>query len=41
MQREYRNLSSVIGPLVVVEGVEGAKYDETVEVILASGESRF
>lgn len=36
----YRTLSSVAGPLIIVEGVEGVAYDETVEVHLASGALR-
>ncbi len=31
-QKEYKSISSIAGPLVVVEGVEGAKYEELVEV---------
>ena len=32
MQKEYKSVTSVAGPLVVVEGVEGIKYEELVEV---------
>jgi V/A-type H+/Na+-transporting ATPase subunit B len=31
-QKEYTEISSIAGPLLVVEGVEGAKYEELVEV---------
>lgn len=31
-QKEYTSLTSIAGPLVVVEGVEGVKYEELVEV---------
>jgi len=31
-QKEYKTISSITGPLVVVEGVEGVKYEELVEV---------
>ncbi|MCD5381142.1 MAG: V-type ATP synthase subunit B [Candidatus Pacebacteria bacterium] len=31
-QKEYTDISSIAGPLLVVEGVEGVKYDELVEV---------
>jgi V/A-type H+/Na+-transporting ATPase subunit B len=31
-QKEYTDISSIAGPLLVVEGVEGAKYEELVEV---------
>ncbi len=33
-QKEYTDISSIAGPLVVVEGVEGVKYEELVEVIV-------
>lgn len=31
-QKEYKSISSIAGPLLIVEGVEGAKYEELVEV---------
>ena len=31
-QKEYTDISSIAGPLLVVEGVEGVKYEELVEV---------
>lgn len=31
-QKEYKTISSITGPLVVVEGVAGVKYEELVEV---------
>ncbi|MCA9355513.1 V-type ATP synthase subunit B [Candidatus Kaiserbacteria bacterium] len=37
-QKEYTDISSIAGPLVIVEGVEGAKYEELVEVNV-TGES--
>ena len=40
MLKEYLTISEVVGPLVLVEEVEGAKYDELVELELASGEIR-
>ncbi len=40
MQREYRNIKEVVGPLALVEGVEGVKYDELVEIEQHSGEIR-
>lgn len=40
MLKEYRTVSEVVGPLMVVEGVEGVKYDELVEVELQTGEKR-
>jgi len=38
--REYTTVSRVIGPLIVVSGVEGAGYGEVVEVVMPSGEER-
>ena len=32
MLREYRTVTEVVGPLMVVEGVSGVKFDELVEV---------
>jgi len=40
MLKEYKTTSEVTGPLMVVEGVDGALYDELVEVELPSGETR-
>lgn len=40
MQKEYRNIKEVVGPLVLVEGVEGVKYDELVEIEQYGGEIR-
>ncbi len=38
--REYRTISEIKGPLLVVEGVSRVAYDEIVEVELPSGEKR-
>ena len=38
--REYRTVSEVSGPLMVVEGVEGVGYDEVVEIVTPSGEEK-
>ncbi|WP_456467406.1 V-type ATP synthase subunit B [Methanopyrus sp.] len=38
--KEYTTISEISGPLMVVEGVEGAKYGEVVEVELPTGEVR-
>jgi V/A-type H+-transporting ATPase subunit B len=35
--REYLSLKSIAGPLLVVEGVQGVGYDESVEVTFADG----
>jgi V/A-type H+-transporting ATPase subunit B len=40
MLKEYRTISEISGPLMVVEKVGEAKFDELVEVELASGEVR-
>lgn len=40
MLKEYKTVTEVVGPLMVVEGVEGVKYDELVEVELQTGEKR-
>lgn len=40
MLKEYRTISEVVGPLMLVEGVSGVKYDELVEIVQQSGEMR-
>ena len=40
MIKEYKTVTEVVGPLMVVEGVEGVKYDELVEIELQTGEKR-
>ncbi len=40
MLKEYRTIQEVVGPLMLVTGVEGVKYDELVEIEQASGEVR-
>ncbi len=40
MQKEYRTITEVAGPLMLVEKVEGIKYEELVEVELPNGELR-
>ena len=40
MLKEYKTVREVVGPLMVVDGVEGVKYDELVEIELANGEMR-
>lgn len=40
MIKEYRTVKEVVGPLMVVERVEGVKYDELVEIELQTGELR-
>lgn len=40
MFKEYKTVKEVVGPLMLVEGVEGVKYDELVEVVQDGGETR-
>lgn len=40
MLKEYKTVREVAGPLMLVEQVEGVKYDELVEIELANGETR-
>jgi V/A-type H+-transporting ATPase subunit B len=37
---ETQSIKSVAGPLILVEGAPGAKYEELVEVVLSSGEKK-
>ena len=40
MYKEYQTVKELVGPLMLVEGVEGVKYEELVEIELAGGELR-
>ena len=40
MLKEYRTIREVVGPLMLVEGVAGVKYNELVEIEQAEGEKR-
>ncbi len=40
MLKDYRSITEVVGPLMVVEGVEDVKYEELVEVQMQNGEKR-
>ena len=40
MLKEYRTIQEVVGPLMLVEGVEGVTYNELVEITQADGEKR-
>ena len=40
MFKEYKTIKEVVGPLMLVEGVEGVKYNELVDIICANGETR-
>ncbi len=40
MLKEYKTIREIVGPLMLVEGVDGAKYDELVEIRQENGEVR-
>lgn len=40
MQKIYENIESIAGPIVIVEGVDGAKYEELVEVTTQNGDQK-
>ena len=40
MYKEYKTIKEVVGPLMLVEGVEGVKYDELVEILQDDGSIR-
>ena len=40
MLKEYKTVTEVVGPLMVVEGVSGVKFEELVEIELQTGELR-
>lgn len=40
MYKEYKTIKEVVGPLMLVEGVEGVKYNELVEITQKNGEVR-
>ena len=40
MYKEYKTIREVVGPLMLVEGVEGVKYNELVDVVCANGDIR-
>ena len=40
MRKEYRTITEVVGPLMMVKDVEGVKYDELVEIEQADGTIR-
>lgn len=40
MIREYKTISEVVGPLMLVKDVDGVTYDELGEILLPSGEKR-
>ena len=40
MLKEYRTVTEVVGPLMLVEGVEGVNFEELVDIKLQTGEHR-
>jgi V/A-type H+-transporting ATPase subunit B len=40
MAKEYKTIREVVGPLMLVDHVEGVKYDELVKIKQANGEER-
>lgn len=40
MRKEYNTVREVVGPLMIVDGVEGVKYEELVDIELGTGEKR-
>lgn len=40
MYKEYSTIREIVGPLMVVDGVEGVKYDELVDIRQENGEIR-
>ena len=41
MIKEYRTISEVVGPLMLINDVENVTYDELGEILMPSGETRF
>ncbi len=40
MLKEYKSITEIVGPLMLVEGVNGVKYDELVEITARDGSIR-
>ena len=40
LPREYRTVSNISGPLMMVEKTQDVRYDELVEITLSNGEKR-
>ena len=40
MIKEYQTVVSIAGPLMLVEGVDGVKYQELVRITMPNGETR-
>lgn len=41
MNKEYKTIKEVVGPLLLIENVDGATYDELVQIKQASGDIRY
>jgi V/A-type H+-transporting ATPase subunit B len=41
MNKEYKTIKEIVGPLMLVENVQGATYDELVEIIEHDGSKRY
>lgn len=41
MNKEYKTIKEVVGPLMLIEDVDGATYDELVQIKQASGDIRY
>ena len=41
MIKEYRTISEVVGPLMLIQDVENVAYDELGEILMPNGETRF
>lgn len=41
MQKTFEDIQGIMGPIVVVQGVQDAQYEEIVEVTTATGETKF
>ncbi|MBQ7698982.1 MAG: V-type ATP synthase subunit B [Clostridia bacterium] len=41
MNKEYKTIKEVVGPLMLIENVDGATYDELVQIKQASGDVRY
>ena len=40
MFKEYKTIREVVGPLMLVDGVQGVKYNELVDVVCSNGDIR-
>ena len=40
MFKEYKTIREVVGPLMVVDGVEGVTYNELVDIVCSDGAIR-